>query len=89
MAYDEALDVRIAGVAAGWKGSDSKKMFAGVCHLVNGNMVCGMNKDSLILPSGGSRWRAGPGRAVYPALRPDRQADERVGCRRSPRYRDG
>ena len=27
-------------------------MFGGVCHLLNGNMVCGVNKDSLILRLG-------------------------------------
>lgn len=27
-------------------------MFGGVCHLINGNMFCGVHKDSLILRLG-------------------------------------
>jgi TfoX/Sxy family transcriptional regulator of competence genes len=44
MAYNEELDRRI-------KKSD-KKMFGGVCHLINGNMFCGVHKDFLILRLG-------------------------------------
>lgn len=51
MAHDEGLDARIHEVTADW-GTTDKKMFGGVCHLINGNMMCGVNKDSLILRLG-------------------------------------
>jgi len=52
MPYNEKLDARIQKVVAGWKNTSSKKMFGGVCHLINGNMFCGVHKDSLILRLG-------------------------------------
>ena len=52
MAYNEKLDARIKKVVARWKHTTDKKMFGGVCHLVNGNMFCGVHKDSLILRLG-------------------------------------
>ena len=52
MAYNEELDERIKKVVARWKNTNSKKMFGGVCHLINGNMFCGVHKDSLILRLG-------------------------------------
>ena len=52
MAYNEELDERIKEVVARWKNTTSKKMFGGVCHLINGNMFCGVHKDSLILRLG-------------------------------------
>ena len=52
MAYNEELDERIKKVVACWKNTTNKKMFGGVCHLINGNMFCGVHKDSLILRLG-------------------------------------
>ena len=52
MAYNEELDEQIKKVVARWKNTTSKKMFGGVCHLINGNMFCGVHKDSLILRLG-------------------------------------
>jgi TfoX/Sxy family transcriptional regulator of competence genes len=52
MPYNEAIDARIRKVVSRWKNTDSKKMFGGVCHLLNGNMVCGVYKDYLILRLG-------------------------------------
>ena len=49
MPYNEELDARIKKVVAGWKNTTDKKMFGGVCHLINGNMFCGVHKDSLVL----------------------------------------
>jgi hypothetical protein len=40
MPYNEEIDARIRKVVSRWKNSDAKKMFGGVCHLLNGNMVC-------------------------------------------------
>jgi TfoX/Sxy family transcriptional regulator of competence genes len=52
MAYDEQLEARIEKIVAGWKNTNKKKMFGGVCHLMNGNMFCGVYKDFLILRLG-------------------------------------
>jgi TfoX/Sxy family transcriptional regulator of competence genes len=52
MAYDEELDRRIKKIVSRWKGTADKKMFGGVCHLLNGNMFCGVNKNLLILRLG-------------------------------------
>lgn len=52
MSYDEALARRIDQVLAGSGPIDQKKMFGGVCYLHNGNMLCGVHKDCLILRLG-------------------------------------
>jgi len=52
MAYNEDLDERIKKMVSRWKNTTNKKMFGGVCHLINGNMFCGVHKDSLILRLG-------------------------------------
>jgi len=52
MAYNEDLDERIKKMVSRWKHTTNKKMFGGVCHLINGNMFCGVHKDSLILRLG-------------------------------------
>ena len=51
MAYSEELDGRIAQSIADW-GTNRKKMFGGTCHLLSGNMMCGVYKDFLILRLG-------------------------------------
>ena len=52
MAYNEVLDGRIKKMVSKWKNTTNKKLFGGVCHLINGNMFCGVLKDSLILRLG-------------------------------------
>lgn len=52
MVYDESLDNRILSSIDGWKGVSAKKMFGGVCHLIRGNMFCGVHKEFLILRLG-------------------------------------
>ncbi|MGD2186950.1 MAG: TfoX/Sxy family protein [Desulfobacterales bacterium] len=52
MPYNEEIDERIRKVVHRWKNTEAKKMFGGVCHLLNGNMVCGVYKDYLILRLG-------------------------------------
>jgi TfoX/Sxy family transcriptional regulator of competence genes len=52
MAYNEELEARIENIVSGWKNTNKKKMFGGVCHLLNGNMFCGVYKDFLILRLG-------------------------------------
>jgi len=55
MPYNEELQRRIKKIVSEWKGTDDKKMFGGVCHLLNGNMFCGVYKDFLILRLGQDR----------------------------------
>lgn len=55
MPYTEELQRRIKKIVSEWKGTDDKKMFGGVCHLLNGNMFCGVYKDFLILRLGQDR----------------------------------
>ena len=52
MPYNEELDGRIKKMVSRWKNTAHKKMFGGVCHLLNGNMFCGVHKDWLILRLG-------------------------------------
>jgi TfoX/Sxy family transcriptional regulator of competence genes len=52
MAYNTELADRISRITSRWKNTDSKKMFGGICELLNGNMVCGVHKDFLILRLG-------------------------------------
>jgi TfoX/Sxy family transcriptional regulator of competence genes len=67
MAYNEALEDRINRAISRWKNADAKKMFGGVCHLLNGNMFCGVLKESLILRLG----EEGAGEALnQPFVRP-------------------
>jgi len=52
MPYNKDLEARIQKIASSWKNTDSKKMFGGICHLLDGNMFCGVYKDFLILRLG-------------------------------------
>ena len=49
MAFDEALAGRIRQGLARRKGIEEKKMFGGIGFLLNGNMLVGVWKDSLIV----------------------------------------
>jgi len=62
MPYDQELDDRLLKAVAGW-GATRKKAFGGTCHLLNGNMLCGVHKDYLIL-------RLGPEEAERALARP-------------------
>ncbi len=52
MAYNEEIDDRIKKIVTKWKNTENRKMFGGVCHLLNGNMLCGVYKNYLILRLG-------------------------------------
>jgi hypothetical protein len=58
MPYKEGIDIRIQSVVSEWKNSTSKKIFGGVCYLLNGNMVAGVYKDFLILRLGEDETKA-------------------------------
>lgn len=49
MARDELLVVRIRGILSARQGFSEKKMFGGVCFLINGNMCVGTWKGALIV----------------------------------------
>lgn len=49
MAYDENLAQRVREILKGSKGVAEKKMFGGLCFLLNGNMMGGVLKDDLIV----------------------------------------
>ena len=48
MAFDEALAARIRDALSRRKGIDERKMFGGICFLLDGNLLVGVWKDSLI-----------------------------------------
>ena len=52
MAYNLEVDDRIRETIKDWSGTDAKKMFGGICHMINGNIMCGVYKDFLILRLG-------------------------------------
>jgi TfoX/Sxy family transcriptional regulator of competence genes len=52
MAFDEDLAARIRHTLARKRGIEEKRMFGGVGYLLNGNMLVGVWKDSLIVRSG-------------------------------------
>lgn len=52
MAYDEKLAKRVRTVLRPEDGYVEKKMFGGICYLLNGNMVCGILNDELIVRVG-------------------------------------
>ena len=58
MAYDKGLAQRIAEVVEDIDGLEEKKMFGGICYLVDGNMACGVYKDYLIVRVGPEKYRA-------------------------------
>ncbi|MFC2076851.1 TfoX/Sxy family protein [candidate division KSB1 bacterium] len=52
MPYNVEIESRIKQAASGWKNTEYKKMFGGICALLNGNMFCGVYMDYLILRLG-------------------------------------
>ena len=52
MVHDQRAADRIRKIAAQGKGISSRKMFGGVCHLLHGNIFCGVYKENLILRLG-------------------------------------
>ncbi len=52
MPFNEKVNLKILKHLSEWPGTVSKKMFGGVCHLMNGHMVCGVYKDFYIFRLG-------------------------------------
>lgn len=55
MAYDEGLAALMRDDLADQTGITEKKMFGGLCFLMNGNMVCGVHKDGAMFRVGKPR----------------------------------
>lgn len=62
MPYDEDFEERIERIVSRWANTASKKMFGGICHLLNGNMpgavyhtylILRLGEDSYIIMSAG------------------------------------
>ncbi len=52
MAYDETLAARVRSALADQPGLSEKRMFGGLCYLLNGNMCCGIVGDTLMVRVG-------------------------------------
>ncbi len=52
MAYDDSLGDRVRGVLAGTAGLSEKKMFGGLCFLINGHMCAGIVGSTLMVRIG-------------------------------------
>ncbi|MCC7477794.1 TfoX/Sxy family protein [bacterium] len=52
MPCDETLVERVRAILAVQPGISEKRMFGGVCFLVNGNMACGVAGEELMLRLG-------------------------------------
>jgi TfoX/Sxy family transcriptional regulator of competence genes len=72
MAYDENFAQRIRHALARKKGVVEKKMFGGVCFLLNGNMLVGVWKEFLIA-------RLGPDQGEEALLEPHVKAFDITG----------
>ncbi len=59
MAYDEGLADILRQRLAPQEGVSERKMFGGLCLMVNGNMACGTNSRNA---GGGFMFRVGPDR---------------------------
>ena len=72
MAFDETLAQRIRDALARKKNIEERKMFGGICFLLNGNMLVGVWKDSLIA-------RLGPDQGEEALLEPHVKAFDITG----------
>jgi TfoX/Sxy family transcriptional regulator of competence genes len=52
MAFDEALAERVRHLLARRKRVEEKKMFSGIGFMLNGNLLVGVRKDSLLVRLG-------------------------------------
>ena len=57
MAYDEGLAQRIRDILVDQPDIEEKKMFGGVGFMGQGNYVCGVSKDDLVVRVGKERYQ--------------------------------
>ncbi len=65
MSYNTNLENKIEDIIECWGSIEKKKMFGGICYLLNGNMCFGIWKDCLIV-------------RMAPELAADKLKDERT-----------
>ncbi|MDH5739264.1 MAG: TfoX/Sxy family protein [Nitrospira sp.] len=58
MAYNERLAERIREYFKRRKGVEEKRMFGGLCFMLNGHMCCGIEKDRLMVRVASERYDA-------------------------------
>ena len=58
MAFDEALGARMRGITEEWPGVTSKKMFGGLCFLLEGKMFAGIVGEQLMARIGKANWES-------------------------------
>jgi hypothetical protein len=58
MAFDQALALRLRAALAGRKDISEKRMFGGICVLLNGNMLCGIHRHRLMFRVGKEQYAA-------------------------------
>jgi TfoX/Sxy family transcriptional regulator of competence genes len=56
MAYDKGLAQRVRELFEEEPGFNEKKMFGGICFLMNGNMACGILNEDLIVRVGPDKY---------------------------------
>ncbi len=56
MSYDESLYLRISAILKATKGVELKKMFGGVCFMHRGNMLCGIDRQRLMVRVGPNQY---------------------------------
>ena len=69
MAFDEGLAERVRECTEHEFGVSEKKMFGGLCFLVNGNMYCGVLKSELMVRVGPAAYEEALSGAVGPGAR--------------------
>ena len=52
MPYNDELALRIRIALEGQDGMIEKKMFGGICFMLNGNMCCGVSNDDMMVRVG-------------------------------------
>lgn len=52
MSYDETLAQRVREVLAPRRGVEERKMFGGLCFMVNGHMCCGLTSAAFMVRVG-------------------------------------
>ncbi len=72
MAYDQVLTQRMRAALQDIPGLQEKKMFGGVGFIVQGNMACGVNGNSMIV-------RVGPERSQAALARPHTRVFDMTG----------
>ena len=58
MAYDEKLAARVREHLVTRPGFSERKMFGGLCFMLNGNMCCGVETDRMMLRVGPEQYGA-------------------------------